>query len=146
MPENKIIKSAKGIITFKDRYFLQLRDNKKNIFFPNYWGLFGGRVDSNELQIKAVKREIKEETNLNIKVTREILKIDFNMIGLKKKRNIIYYDCKVIDKNKKIILTEGQKYNFFSFEQIKKIKIIPMDFVAINCHFHKNKNFISLYR
>ncbi|MDC0449578.1 NUDIX domain-containing protein [Pelagibacteraceae bacterium] len=89
MLENKIIKSAKGIITLKDRYLLQLRDNKKNIFFPGYWGLFGGRIDSNEMQIKTVKREIKEETNLNIKATREILNIDFNMIGLKKKKK--YY-------------------------------------------------------
>ena len=140
-----IIKSAKAIIIFNKKYLLQLRDNKKNIFFPGYWGLFGGRIDKNELQFKAVKREIKEETNLKVKVIRKILAVDFSMIGLKKERNIIYYDCKVL-KSKKIILNEGKKYNFFSFDQIKKLNIIPMDFVAINCHYHKNKNFISLYR
>ena len=140
-----IIKSAKAIIAFNKKYLLQLRDNKKNIFFPGYWGLFGGRIDKNELQNKAVKREIKEETNLNVKVVRKIFTVDFSMIGLKKERNIIYYDCKVLN-NKKIILHEGQKYNFFSFNQIKKLKIVPMDFVAINCHYHRNKNFISFYR
>ena len=140
-----IIKSAKAIIAFNKKYLLQLRDNKKNIFFPGYWGLFGGRIDKNELQNKAVKREIKEETNLNVKVVRKIFTVDFSMIGLKKERNIIYYDCKVLN-NKKIILNEAQKYNFFSFNQIKKLKIVPMDFVAINCHYHRNKNFISFYR
>ncbi len=140
-----IIKSAKAIIIFNKKYLLQLRDNKKNIFFPGYWGLFGGRIDKNELQFKAVKREIKEETNLKVKVIRKILAVDFSMIGLKKERNIIYYECRVLN-NKKIILREGQKYNFFSFNQIKKLKIVPMDFVAINCHYHKNKNFISFYR
>ena len=140
-----IIKSAKAIITVNKKYLLQLRDNKKNIFFPGFWGLFGGRINKNEQQYKAVKREIKEETNLNVKIIRKILTVDFSMIALKKKRNIIYFDCKVLN-NKKIILGEGQKYSFFSFNQIKKLKIIPMDFVAINSHYYKNKNFISFYR
>ena len=67
------------------------------------------------------------------------------MIGLKKKRKITYFDCK-IKKSPKITLNEGQKYNFFSFNELKRLKIVPMDFVAINCHYHKNNNFISLYR
>ena len=140
-----IIKSSKAIIVVKNKYLLQLRDNKKDIFFPNFWGLFGGRLEKNEDHSKSVKREIKEETNLVIKVLKKVLKVDFTMIGLRKKRNIIYFDCKVIN-SKKIILREGQKYSFFSFNEIKRLKIVPMDFVAINCHYHKNKNFISFYR
>ena len=140
-----IIKSAKAIITINKKYLLQLRDGKKNIFFPGFWGLFGGRLDKNELHFKAIKREIKEETNLDVKIIRKILTVDFSMIGLRKKRNLIYFDCTVLNNNK-IILNEGQKYNFFSFSQIRKLKIVPMDFVAINCHYHKKKNFISFYR
>ncbi len=140
-----IIKSSKAIITVNNKYLLQLRDNKKNIFFPGFWGLFGGRLDKNELHSKAIKREINEETNLKVIVKKKILTVDFSMVGLKKERNIIYFDCKVLD-SKKIILSEGQKYNFFSFNQIRKLRIVPMDFVAINCHYHNNKNFISFYR
>ena len=140
-----IIKSSKAIITVNKKYLLQLRDNKKNIFFPGFWGLFGGRLDKNELHSKAIKREINEETNLNVKVIRKILTVDFSMFGLKKESNIIYFECKLLNKTK-VILAEGQKCNFFSFNQIKKLKIVPMDFVAINCHYHKNKNFISFYR
>tara|TARA_B100000965_G_scaffold394296_1_gene406269 strand:- start:9557 stop:9982 length:426 start_codon:yes stop_codon:yes gene_type:complete len=140
-----IIKSSKAIITVNNKYLLQLRDNKKNIFFPGFWGLFGGRLDKNELHSKAIKREINEETNLKVIVKKKILTVDFSMVGLKKERNIIYFDCKVLD-SKKIILSEGRKYNFFSFNQIRKLRIVPMDFVAINCHYHNNKNFISFYR
>ena len=61
-------------ICFNKKYLLQLRDNKKNIFFPGYWGLFGGRIDKNELQFKAVKREIKEETNLKVQYTCNVFK------------------------------------------------------------------------
>ena len=140
-----IIRSSKAIITFKQKYLLQLRDNKENIFFPGFWGLFGGRQDNNEKEKLAVKREVKEETNLNVLILSQILSVNFHMIGLKKKRKITYFDCK-IKKSPKITLNEGQKYNFFSFNELKRLKIVPMDFVAINCHYHKNNNFISLYR
>tara|TARA_Y100000816_G_C26072100_1_gene564035 strand:+ start:21 stop:446 length:426 start_codon:yes stop_codon:yes gene_type:complete len=140
-----IIRSSKAIITFKQKYLLQLRDNKENIFFPGFWGLFGGRQDNNEKEKLVVKREVKEETNLNVLISSQILSVNFHMIGLKKKRKITYFDCK-IKKSPKITLNEGQKYNFFSFNELKRLKIVPMDFVAINCHYHKNNNFISLYR
>ena len=129
-----MIKSAKGIVVVKNNYLFQLRDNKKNVYFPNFWGVFGGRVEKTETYHKALEREIKEETNLIVRVSRMILSIDFKMIGLKKKRNTAYYECKISEK-RKIILTEGQKYKFFSFNQIKKLNIVPMDFTAINIHY-----------
>ena len=113
---------------------LQLRDNKKNVYFPNFWGVFGGRVEKTETYQKALVREIKEETNLIVRVSRMILSINFKMIGLKKKRNMVYYECKISEK-RKIILTEGRKYKFFSFNQIKKLNVVPMDFAAINSHY-----------
>ena len=129
-----MFKSAKGIIVVKDNYLLQLRDNKKNIYFPNFWGVFGGSVEKTETNHKALEREIKEETNLIVRVSRMILSVNFKMIGLKKKRNIVYYECEISEK-RKIILTEGRKYKFFSFNQIKKLNIIPMDFAAINSYY-----------
>ena len=128
-----MIKSVKGIIVFRNNYLLQLRDNKKNIYFPNFWGIFGGRVERAESYRKALEREIKEETNLIVKASRMILSTNSKMIGLKKKFNTIYYECKIL-KKRKIILTEGQKYKFFSFNQIKKLNIVPMDFWAIKSH------------
>ena len=137
-----MIKDTKGIIFIKGKYLLQLRDNKKNIFFPNFWGLFGGSLNKNETHKKAVEREIQEETNLIVKAARKILSVNFSMITLKRKRQIVYYECK-ISKKRKIILSEGQKYKFFSLNQIKKLNIIPMDFVAISSHYFKIKKYTS---
>lgn len=139
------IKSVKGIVFLKNKYLLQLRDNKKNIYFPNFWGLFGGRLDKNETYVKALEREIKEEINLIVEMKKKILSTTYNMVGLKKKRKMIYYECQKI-KNTKMELREGKSFKFFKFEQIKKLKIIPMDFVAINTHYHYYKNYTSLYR
>jgi 8-oxo-dGTP diphosphatase len=132
--KNIMFKSVKGIIIVKNNYLLQLRDNKKNIYYPNFWGIFGGHVEKTETYHKALEREIKEETNLTVRVSRMILSVNFKMIGLKKKHNIVYYECKISEK-RKIILTEGRKYKFFSFDQIKKLNIVPMDFAAINSHY-----------
>ena len=129
-----MIKSVKGIIVVKNNYLLQLRDNKKNVYFPNFWGVFGGRVEKTETYQKALEREIKEETNLIVRVSRMILSVNFKVIGIKKRHNIVYYECKILGK-RKIILTEGCKYKFFSFNQIKNLNIIPIDLAAINSHY-----------
>ena len=140
-----IIKSAKGIIVLKNKYLLQLRDNKKNIYFPNFWGLFGGRVNTNESFPKALRREIREEINLIVNVNKKIFSTTYNMIGLKKKRKMVYYECKKT-KNTKLILSEGKKFGLFKFEELKNLKIIPLDFVAINTHYYYLNNYTSLYR
>ena len=140
-----MIKSVKGIIVKDNKYLLQLKDNKKNIFFPNFWGLFGGRLDKDETFENALIRELKEETNLDVRVQKKIFKTQYEMIGLKKKRELNYCECKVVKNNDKIILSEGKKYNFFLFEQIKRLKIIPLDFVAISTHYYYINNYKSLY-
>tara|TARA_B100000886_G_C20349046_1_gene460032 strand:- start:409 stop:834 length:426 start_codon:yes stop_codon:yes gene_type:complete len=139
------IKSSKGIIVLKKKYLLQLRDNKKNIYFPNFWGLFGGRVGSNENFSEALKREIKEEINLIISIKKKIFSTTYDMIGLKKKRKMIYYEC-LKTKNTQLILKEGKKFGLFKFEELKNLRIVPLDFVAINTHYHYYNNFTSLYR
>ena len=139
------IKSSKGIIVLKKKYLLQLRDNKKNIYFPNFWGLFGGRVGSNENFSEALKREIKEEINLIISIKKKIFSTTYDMIGLKKKRKMTYYEC-LKTKNTQLILKEGKKFGLFKFEELKKLKIVPLDFVAINTHYHYYNDYTSLYR
>ena len=54
------------ILHYKDRVFLQKRDNKEGIFYPSYWGLFGGAREKKEMYLTNIKREIHEELNLNL--------------------------------------------------------------------------------
>ena len=129
-----MIKSAKGIVVVKNKYLLQLRDNKKNIYFPGFWGVFGGLLNKGEKFTEAIVREIKEETNLNVEVSRMVIFNNFTIFGSRKVRRRIYYECKILRK-KKIILKEGKKYKFFSHSQIKKLNIVPLDSAAINYHY-----------
>lgn len=55
------IQVAIAILHQDDRYLLQLRDNKPEIVYPAYWGLFGGHVEPGEHPDDAVGRELLEE-------------------------------------------------------------------------------------
>ena len=141
--KNVMLKSTKALITDKKkRYLLQLRDSNSRCYYPGHWGLFGGRLNKNETFLKAVRREVKEETGLDIKVNRKIFEVKFKTIGLKKKRNLIYFEC-IVKNELNVHLTEGQKYKFFYFKDLKKLKMIPLDFVAISAH-QNNINNVSL--
>ena len=71
-----------------NKYLFFLRDNKFDIVNPNMWSTLGGGIEINESPEEALKREIKEESNIKI--------YNIQLIGEQKSTNIIR------DKNKKI--------------------------------------------
>ncbi len=58
---SKRIEVAIAILHSSERFLLQLRDNIPGIFYPGYWGFFGGHIDSGETPEEAIKRELLEE-------------------------------------------------------------------------------------
>jgi len=128
-----MIRSSGAIIYVNKKYFLQLREKKKNIYFPGFWGVFGGLLEKREGFKKGLEREVKEETNLSVLVHKMILSNNFIFLN-HERRERKYFECKILGK-KKIILKEGEAYKLFSFEQIKKLKVVPLDFAAINYHY-----------
>ena len=67
--------SAAIIFNKKKEFLLQLRDDNEDIFYPNFWGLFGGAACHNESLSNTIIREIYEEISLEIKNFRYFLKI-----------------------------------------------------------------------
>jgi len=128
-----MIRSAGAIIFIKKKYLLQLRENKKNIYYPGFWGVFGGLLEKNEGFEKGLEREVKEETNLNVKASRMILSNNFKFLDYKI-RYRMYFECKVLDKSK-INLNEGRDFKFYSFKELRKLQIVPLDFAAIHYHY-----------
>ncbi|MHB8903656.1 MAG: NUDIX domain-containing protein [Patescibacteria group bacterium] len=88
---------------------LQKRDNNPNIINSGKITLFGGGVEESETVESCLKREIKEEVDINI--------INFEYFGLYKKRQATHgdeCDCYVyLVRNidiKKVKVNEGQGY------------------------------------
>ncbi len=113
-----------------NKFLFVLRDDKPNISHPNMWSLIGGGIEKGESPIKAVKREIKEEINIDIYDIKEIASkktiiskegIDHKVIGylFLGKTNISDID--------KIKIYEGQKVAFWSLDEILELEnLVPI--------------------
>lgn len=107
----------------KEGKVLILKRSSKEEFLPNYWELPSGKVEFGETVEQALKREFKEETNLNIKV-KNPFKI-FSYLSDNNNRHTIEIVLKVTCENIKelIISKDHEEYTWISKEDIKKYKI-----------------------
>ena len=110
--QKKYKKCALAIIKYKNKFLLQLRDNKNHIRDPNMWGLFGGSINRNEKPMNALKRELIEELNHNFMSIKTFTKTFY------KKATMECYIYFINTNNKKFALKEGQEYNFFLLNDI----------------------------
>lgn len=130
------------IIHFKKKVLLQKRDNIKHIFYPNFWGLFGGAKNKNEKYKSAASREIIEE--LNYEIDKKKIKYFFKMekeFPLPKKRSTVkrffyIYEIKNIGLfHQNAILKEGSKMKFFEKKSLNNIRIAPYDRFALDLFY-----------
>ena len=127
-------KSVGAVIYLKDKYLIQKRDKKKNIYFPQLYGVFGGGVNFKEKFLEAIKREIFEELELKINLDqiKYFLNISINSKHFKNKRSRSYFAIKITKKQfSSINLREGQSSHLFKIQDIKKLNFVPWDLSAI---------------
>ena len=99
---------------------LQLRDEKPDIDFPGYWGLFGGEINVAENPEDAARRELYEEirynpTHINL-IGKEILP---ELGGI-----VVYtYFCSLYTPLNMLSLNEGMDFGLFTMKDIKKRKL-----------------------
>lgn len=133
-------KDASAIIIFyKKKVLLQKRDKKNNIFYPNFWGLFGGAKNFNETYKSAAIREMMEEIGyqVNKKNLNYFFKLDIEFPLRKKsvfiKRYFYTYEVFNFKKfNEEIKLKEGSACEFFSIPKINKLRVTPYDKFALD--------------
>jgi 8-oxo-dGTP diphosphatase len=100
---------------------LQLRDNCKDIIFPNHWSLFGGSIEYNENPYDAIEREIYEE--LNLKLTQYKFICEKNVIYQNNMYYIYIFSSIINYKKKDLILNEGSDLDYFSINEISSLKM-----------------------
>ncbi len=92
-----------------DGYLLQLRDAKPEIWYPSCWALFGGGVEPGEDPVMALKRELREELELDIEGAELFARFDFDIAGLSLPRYYRNYYIVSIDRGveARLVLHEG---------------------------------------
>ncbi|TAL49413.1 NUDIX domain-containing protein [Patescibacteria group bacterium] len=92
-----------------------LRDNKPDILFPGTWcPVTGGRNDEEDLE-QAALRELREEIGF--------VPLDLATLGISIKGNGFFFG-RLTDKERgAIVLGEGQKYDFFSYDDLLTLDI-----------------------
>ena len=117
----QIGESVKAVIHSDGKILLQLRDEKPNIYYPGVWGLFGGNVEPNEKPIDALKRELLEEIELDIKDT----KLLFSWDHYKYNSVLHFFSVPLTVELTSLSLNEGQAMEFFSIEHTSRISMEP---------------------
>ena len=87
------------------------------------WEFPGGKVENNETDICAIKREIKEELGILIEVDKLLASTIYKYPT--KEVNIILYKC--IPENKKIKLVDHKEYKWICFSDVLKYDLAEAD-------------------
>jgi len=128
--DNNIKKNAVAVIVNKYNQILLLkRSNNPNQWMSNKWSLVGGGIEDNETPEEAIKREIKEETNLNI--------FDFvNPLVIQWFNDSIEYlfACRYWGNSNDVILNdENVNFGWFDLNEIYFLNTVPhlMEYIIL---------------
>jgi 8-oxo-dGTP pyrophosphatase MutT (NUDIX family) len=141
--------AAAAILVLEDgRYLLQLRDDKPQIWYPGYWGLFGGAVDPGEDAFAALRRELMEELEIEVGEARLFASFDFDLqpMGLDH-YNRKYYEVPVtLEAWRGAVLHEGAAVRALSGDTALSLpRISPYDAFALSLHHHRHRLDGSFY-
>jgi 8-oxo-dGTP pyrophosphatase MutT (NUDIX family) len=134
-----------AIIIVEDAYLLQLRDNKRGIFFPAHWGCFGGAVEPGESNELALARELHEELGAAFPPAsfRYFTRFDFDLgfAGLAPIWRYFYEVELTSEALARLRLQEGAGMRLWPLEEILSgaIQLTPYDAFALWFHINRRR-------
>ena len=96
--------------------------------FINQWEFPGGKIEENETKEEALKREIKEELNIEIEITNFALDLEYQYPTFYLKMSC--FDC--IIKNGTPKLLEHNDARWLSKDELDDVNWIPADIAAVD--------------
>ena len=134
--------AAALIVTPDGRYLMQHRDDTPGIFFPGWWGCFGGAVEPGETAEDAILRELEEELGWRPDGVRHFatLGLDWSFAGF----GVLprHFFTAKLDPGavRGMRLAEGQDFALIpAAELIEMPRIIPYDATVIWQHLSRDR-------
>jgi 8-oxo-dGTP pyrophosphatase MutT (NUDIX family) len=125
-----------------DGYLMQLRDARPDIWYPGHWGLFGGGLEPGEDALQALKRELREELELEFTQAEFFARIDFDLPGLRLPRYYRNYYVLTISRavESRLVLHEGSAKRVFAGPDILgEPNVTPYDAFALFLHHQRGR-------
>lgn len=122
--------AAAIIVTETKRFLLQHRDDRDDIWFPNFWGLFGGAIEAGEQPDAALRRELEEELGFAPRQLQYFSQIAFDLgfarLGVRLR---YYFIAEILERDiESFTLQEGQNMALFDADEIRRhASITPYD-------------------
>lgn len=111
--------AAHGFIKNKNKYLITRR-SLLNDYKPGEWDIPGGTVEFGEDPVECLEREIKEESNLKVKVVKPIYIYSY-VSGENRHQLQIVYECEYKSGNVKLNPEEHDEFKWATILEIKKL-------------------------
>lgn len=127
-----------------DRYVMQLRDSKPEIFYPGHWGCFGGALEVGESAGQALARELSEELGIRLEEGEcryfTEFTFDFSFAG-HGRLSRHYFTVRLPQSTPDgLVLNEGAAIDAFTAEEaLGRLRLVPYDAFAIWMHYQRGR-------
>ncbi len=142
-PKLRPAEAAAALIVAPDaQYLMQHRDEKPGIFFPGWWGCFGGAVEPGEGPDDAIRRELAEELDFRPESVEHFatLWLDFSFAGfgvLPRHFFTVEIDADAVGRMR---LAEGQDLALIAGGPLLSMpRVIPYDATVIWQHLSRHR-------
>ena len=129
---NRIIKIVSAGIIKKDNHFLIAKRKSDCALEPNKWEFPGGKIEYLEHPEDALKRELKEELNIEIKIN-SLFSIEskiYDVNNFKKHVIVLFYFCDYV--NGEIKALDCQDFALVKKEDLSKYDFSLLDLKILN--------------
>lgn len=131
---------AKAVVIYKEKILLILRDNNPNIAYPNTWNTPGGGIEEGETPEEALVRELQEEIGLAPSLVINLGTTTYTDDSIVHR----FYVPVTNSEFPSIHLGhEGQKIDWFTFEELLTLNVSPHSFLYYTTHEQDIKEIIS---
>jgi 8-oxo-dGTP pyrophosphatase MutT (NUDIX family) len=130
------------IVPSEGRYVMQLRDERPDIIHPGHWGCFGGALHPGELPLRALRRELAEELELEIERAEPFATFDFDLnAGGGPRFYRMYFEVRITEeRTRRFVLHEGADWRIFDARQLlARERVSPHDAFAIWLHLSRRR-------